>query len=196
MRVVHRLVMIVAALAGLGITWRALGDPYWPLVLFTVQSNLILVAYNLWRPPSIAVKGAVTLYIAMTGLVWHFLLVRGANPFARVGSGGLGDFLLHYVTPALAVVDWFAFDRERRTPRWTLAVAWLAYPAAYVVFALVRGALLPAEAGRRYPYRFLDVDRYGYGGVALMVGALALGFFVLGWALLWLRRPNPAGHPT
>ncbi|MFF5212646.1 Pr6Pr family membrane protein [Streptosporangium sp. NPDC000396] len=198
-----RLMLILAAVVGLIYTWLALASPLNPLVLFTVQSNLMLAGYCSWRVvsrrrPSAGVKGAVTLYIVITGLVWHFLRMRGANPFEHLSlSGlGLGNFLLHYVTPIMAVIDWLVFDRTAPRPKWAAALVWLTYPMAYLVFALIRGALLPSYAWKRYPYPFLDVDRFGYGGVSLMAVALAVCFLLLGYGLIALHRVVDRAHRT
>lgn len=187
--------LILAAVVGLIHTWMALGSPLNPLVLFTVQSNLLLAGFYSWQVvgrwhSSVQLKGAVTLYIVITGLVWHFLRMRGANPFEHLSlhGHGLGNFLLHYVTPVMAVIDWLFFDRAAPRPTWAAALRWLIYPMAYLAFALVRGALLPPGAWKRYPYPFLDVDRFGYGGVALMALALAVCFVLLGYGLIALRR--------
>lgn len=40
---------------------------------------------------------------------------------------GLGNFLLHYVTPVMALIDWAALGRSRRV-RWPAPFAWLGYP--------------------------------------------------------------------
>lgn len=186
-------VALVAA-AGLSLTWIAMSDPLHPLVMFTVQSNLLLVAYccvRVVRPAaaSAEVKGVVTLSMLVTGLVWHFLRMGGTSPFADLGLDlGLGNFLLHYVTPALAVADWLVLDRGTRGPRWAACLGWLAFPAAYLVFVLVRGALLPPDAWKRYPYPFLDVGRLGYEGVAYAATGLTLAFTLLGLTLIAARR--------
>ncbi|MCG5215113.1 Pr6Pr family membrane protein [Streptosporangium sp. KLBMP 9127] len=187
--------LILAAVVGLIYTWMALASPLNPLVLFTVQSNLMLAGYYSWRVvsrrrPSAEVKGAVTLYIVITGLVWHFVRMGGANPFEHLSLSGLGfgNFLLHYVTPIMAVIDWLVFDRTALRPKWAAALVWLAYPMAYLVFALTRGALLPQDAWKRYPYPFLDVERFGYGAVSLMAVALAVCFVLLGFGLIALHR--------
>jgi hypothetical protein len=191
----YRLTLVLAAVVGLIYTWMALGSPLNPLVLFTVQSNLLLTGFYSWRvvsrwhPPA-ELKGAVTLYIVITGLIWHFLRMRGASPFEHLSLNGhgLGNFLLHYVTPVMAVIDWLFFDRITPRLKWAVALMWLVYPMAYLTFALVRGALLPPDAWKRYPYPFLDVDRFGYGGVALMALALAVCFVLLGYGLIALHR--------
>nr|BFE85917.1 hypothetical protein GCM10020093_085180 [Planobispora longispora] len=143
--------------------------------------------------PSALLKGAVTLFISITGLVYHFVLMHGANPLGMLPDGrgddvlDLGNLLLHYVTPIMAIVDWLVFDRALR-PAWSVPLAWLAYPAFYLVFALTRGALLDPGAERRYPYPFLDVDKLGYDGVALQAVFLTAFFAALGYGLVALHR--------
>ncbi|MFC6897239.1 Pr6Pr family membrane protein [Nonomuraea dietziae] len=187
--------LILVAVTGLSCTWMALADPLNPLVLFTVQSNLMLAGYCSWRVvtrrrPSTGVKGGDALHrdnragVALSAHAWSQPL---RAPLSLTGPG-LGNFLLHYVTPIMAVIDWLAFDRTAPRPRWAAAPAWLAYPVVYMVFALVRGALLPPHAWKRYPYPFLNVDRFGYGGVLLMAVALAVCFALLGYGLIALHR--------
>src|ERR1700733_13594617 len=83
------------------------------LTYYTVQSNVIVLAYfgcavywmlkrgTLGAP---LLRGAVTFWIAVTGLVAHILLNHGANPLPGLvhGADVLGDwsiFALHYVVP-------------------------------------------------------------------------------------------------
>lgn len=40
----------------------------------------------------------------------------------------------------------------------------------------------------RYPYPFVDVDLYGLGMVLLMVGAILLGFLILGYVIYAFDR--------
>ncbi|MBB5961364.1 Pr6Pr family membrane protein [Planomonospora venezuelensis] len=193
----YRIVLVVAGLAGLVCTWWPAADPLGPPVYFTVQSNVMLVAYYawlLWRGvPSAVLKGAVTLFISITGLVFHFVLMHGASPLGMLPDGrgddvlDMGNLLLHYVTPVMAVADWLLFDRALR-PAWTVPLTWLAYPGLYLVFALIRGALLDPGTERRYPYPFLDVDRLGYDGVALQAVVLTAFFAALGYGLVALHR--------
>ncbi|MFC4062332.1 Pr6Pr family membrane protein [Planomonospora corallina] len=192
---IYRAVLVVAGLAGLVCTWISGNEP---LIYFTVQSNIMLTAYYAWQlsgrgAPSASLKGAVTLFISITGLVYHFMLAHGASPLGLLPDGRgddvsqMGSLLLHYVTPAMAFADWLLFDRALR-PGWAGPLLWLAYPLAYLVFALTRGALLEPGAERRYPYPFLDVDRLGYDGVALQAVVLTAAFAVLGYAVVALHR--------
>jgi hypothetical protein len=152
-------------------------------VYFTTQTNTLVGlcflagAIGPWLsrlgPPDV-VRGAVTLYILVTFLVYHLILANPASGFSDGGAqlGTVRNVLLHTVTPLLALLDWVLI-RTRRLP-WRWAAAWLAYPLAYLAFALVRGAIV-----HRYPYPFLDVRSIGYGGVAVV----SLGLFVVFWLL-------------
>ncbi len=155
---------------------------------FTIQSNLIAAAVLLvagagalrGRPPSERLdlwRGAATLYIATTGVVYSALLAADEPNLLR-----LTNVVLHYLMPVALVVDW-AVDR----PRWAIpfrrAVVWIAYPAAFIAYTLARGAIVDW-----YPYDFVDVAERGYP--AVLVTTLVLGAAMLGliWLLAWTTR--------
>lgn len=166
---------------------------------FTIQSNLIAAGVllaagfavlrhgpaserlDMWR-------GGATLYIATTGVIYSALLAADEPNLLRPTN-----VVLHYLMPIALVVDW-AIDR----PRWAIpfrrAVVWIAYPAAFIAYTLVRGAIVDW-----YPYPFIDVAERGYPPV--LVTTLVLGVAMLGliWLLAWTTRfraarvaPEPA----
>jgi hypothetical protein len=148
-------------------------------VNFTTQSNLLVGFCFLWgavrpRVPDV-VRGAVTLYVLVTLLIFHLVLANPASGFSdgSVHFGPVQNILLHTVTPLLALLDWLLIGHE--LPRWRWAAAWLVYPLAYLAFVLIRGAIV-----HRYPYPFLDVTENGYGGVALVALVLLVVFWLLG----------------
>ena len=161
---------------------------------FTIESNLaaaaVLLAGALRDPRSAAwgsVRGAVTLCLAITGIVYAVLLsdrADGSDP-AWISA------VLHQVMPVALLLDWLA-DPPRRRVSYRAALVWLAIPAAYCAYSLIRGAIVGW-----YPYFFIDVtEPGGYGRVAVNALALALGFAVLamvvtglGNAAARLRRP-------
>jgi hypothetical protein len=169
-------------------------------VYFTTQSNTLVGCCFLWgalgraghRPPTV-LRGAVTLYILITFLVFHLVLANPASGFGNgsVHLGSVQNILLHTVTPLFALADWLLVRAER--PRWWWAGAWLAYPLGYLAFALVRGLIV-----HEYPYPFLDVRELGYGGVATVSAVLLVVFWGLGFAVVALGRiggPRPAPAP-
>jgi hypothetical protein len=141
---------------------------------FTVLANIMIawVAWTIalgrdsdttgWRTLRLTSLVAIT----VTGLVHWFLL----RPLLDLtGADYLADKLLHVAVPLLAVVGWVAFGpRGRVHGRDVLAS--LAFPIAWLVYTLVRGAITGF-----YPYPFLDADAEGYAAVSVAcVGIAAL----------------------
>ncbi len=190
-----RVVIVVAAAFGLSFRDNS-------LTYYTVQSNLIAVAYfgwAIWRmigtkkvmSPSPRLRGAVVFWLAITGLVAHFLLNNGANPLPPLfGDGDLIHewcvFCLHYVVPVLALVDWLTVRPHRVVP-WTNVPFWLLYPLGYGAFAEFRAFVYP-DYPVPYPYFFLDPTENGYGWVAQQFGILAIEFAVLAVIIVGLDR--------
>ncbi|MBQ1046352.1 Pr6Pr family membrane protein [Micromonospora sp. C72] len=191
-----RLALVLAVVAGVVLTALGPATVTGLLPYFTIQSNVavgVLAGYAAWcalrdrpEPPS-ALKGAMTLYITITGTVYHLVLANPASPFAmaqpdRQPGEWWGNQFLHTVVPLLAFADWALFDRRGRLrPRH--AAWWLAFPVAYLGFALVRGLVVD-----RYPYPFLDAGRLGYGGVTVSAVGFAVAFWLLGLLFVGVDR--------
>jgi hypothetical protein len=184
MTVVFRALTAVCAVGGIValLVWNH-GD-LGAFVYFTVQSSVVIAlvsAVAVFRAVPAPVRGAATLYSVITGTVYHTLLANPSSPFYQEDSGAhtLHNLLLHTVTPILAAVTWLVIERER--VRWWLAAVWLAYPLAYLVFALIRGAFV-----HEYPYPFIDVNEQHAGGVAVNSVGFTVAFFLLGLVLIGL----------
>jgi hypothetical protein len=164
---------------------------------FTIQSNLIVGGTTLLlaaRPDrSSAVFRVFRLIglvaITVTGVVYHVALSRLVD---LEGWHQLGNQLVHTVVPLLAVVGWLGFGPRRLT---SARVAWLSllFPACWIAFTLIRGAVW-----HWYPYPFIDVTVLGYGKVILncfWVALLLLGL-AAGATVLDRRLAGPAAGPT
>ena len=57
------------------------------------------------------------------------------------------------------------------------------FPLAYFGYSLIRGAIVDW-----YPYPFMDVNRHGYDGVALIAVLLAVAMAALTCLLAWINR--------
>ena len=143
---------------------------------FTIQTNLLAIAMLalvvVVRPPERtilfdAVRGAVTLYIAITGVVFA-LLLAGMQESLDTHIAWV-DFTVHKLMPLVLVVDWL-LDPPRHRLSLRIGATWLLYPFAYLVYTLIRGASVGW-----YPYPFLDVSKHGYGGVLLRCVAMLIG---------------------
>lgn len=193
-----------------GIGWFALALQYWlamtgdagpgPLQrsinffsYFTILTNL-LAALAMTMPtltPASAlgrflsrpgVRGAITAWIIVVAAVYALVLQSLWSP---QGLALVADMLLHYVVPILFVLDWLMFV-PRRELRPGHALAWLAWPAAYAGWSLLRGAI-----SGFYPYPFLEVPRLGYGAVGLNMAAVLAAFAAVGALLVMADRLLP-----
>lgn len=165
-------VLLVELTSSRGVGWR--------LSTFTYQANLLAAAYYLWTLVSpragarTGIRGAVVLYVLMAGLIWNLFLTDRSMGYTPANT------LLHVAVPVLALADWLVVDGTGAAVRWWHPVAWLTYPAAYALFAL----LVLNHAGRRAPYFFLDPGSVGAATVALNVAGLSVLVLALGYGLM------------
>ena len=154
---------------------------------FTIQSNLLgagalflLVLVQRERRSRLfdGLRSAAVLCMAITGVVFA-LLLSGLQAELQTTIPWV-DFTVHKLMPIVLVADWLLDPPRHRLPRWTV-LAWLAYPAAWLGYTLLRGASVDW-----YPYPFVDVSRLGYGGVLSRAAVLTLAFAGAAAALLWI----------
>ena len=153
---------------------------------FTILSNIAvaLVAFAAATGQSgffgqARVRGAVALYIGVTGSIYFFILRHLWQP---QGAQWWADTGLHYAVP-LAYWAWWLALTPHGGLRWRDVAGWLLFPLAYVVWVFVRGAWLG-----EYPYPFIDVGQLGWGKVAInAVGVMAV-FVVLGLVIVGVDR--------
>ncbi|MBL0886968.1 Pr6Pr family membrane protein [Myceligenerans indicum] len=159
---------------------------------FTIESNvliaLVLIGLGAFgRGPQVprnrvvqALRGAATLYISMTGVIFATLLA-GIEGLPLTATPW-GNVVLHYLIPVAALIDWLFDPPQVAVTRRTLIV-WLLYPLAYTAWALVRGSL-----DGWYPYPFLDAAARGYAPVLATIVFLGAGVFAAGWLLSVIAR--------
>lgn len=152
---------------------------------FTNLSNIIggavFVYSGLRKTESVfvdLVRGAATVYLATTGVVYNLLLTE---------ADALGvvlpwvNFVIHLLMPIAAVVDWLA--RPPNHQLWMRQTwVWTVFPIAYLIYSLIRGAVTGW-----YPYPFLNPATVnGYGGVAAYSVAIAVGIVALVYGVTWI----------
>lgn len=161
---------------------------------FTILSNVLAVALfavMAWRDPGSDrlqflrlqdlrfqyLRGAVTLYMVITGIVYNALLAD-----AEVGVHGWANSVVHLVLPLVIFADWLLAPPERAiAPRPTLG--WLVFPLVYAGYSLIRGPIVDW-----YPYPFIDPRPHGYLQLAITCVLLAAVMAALAIALGWLPR--------
>lgn len=153
--------------------------------IWLVLTHLSVVTGARWlgwfrRPTTMA---SAATFITLVMLYYHFML---APYIPMAGALLTATYLLHYVAPIIYLAWWVVW-----APHGTLRLARLPMillpGVLYIVWVLLRGALVG-----EYPYDILDVNKAGYGGVALGVLALlaAVTVFATVFVLVdgWLGR--------
>jgi hypothetical protein len=153
---------------------------------FTVLSNVlaaVLLGALAARPtlevrrPVPLLRGAVTLYMAVTGIVYNVLLA----PVAADVSTNLEwvNIVVHVVGPIVVVAD-YLLDPPAERPTVAEAASWLVFPAVWLVYTMIRGPVADW-----YPYPFLDPDLETAGSIAVTCVAILVGFVALAAVLRW-----------
>ena len=174
---------------------RAIGVPMATAIanyfsFFTILTNLLVavtLTLSLRRTPSTlgslanhpTVQTAATLYIAIVGIVYSLALRHIWDP---EGLQKIADIILHDAIPTLSILFWLLFVRKDEL-RFRDVPAWLVYPSVYLVYSMIRGAVLG-----RYVYPFLDAGALGCGPVIINVVAIAAAFAGLGLLLVGFGR--------
>ena len=173
---------------------RGLFNPFNFFSYFTIQSNIF--AFTILILSAIAttsnrrssklnlLRGAATLYMVITGIVFAVLLagVEGAILTAVPWD----NIVLHYIMPVALLVDWL-IDKPNKSIAFKKSLVWLIYPVIYVVYSLTRGHFVDW-----YPYPFLDPNINGYVGVLLTGLGVAGLTLILMYALTKFTRTKPS----
>ena len=159
---------------------------------FTIQSNLfaavVLLIAGLRHDDegrgSLAwdlVRGAATVYMATTGVVYG-LLLSGYTDALQTPIPWVNN-VLHRVMPLVLVVDYLLRPPVNHIP-FRRALIWMAFPLVWLAYTLVRGPIVGW-----YPYPFLNPANVGgYVGVTAYCIGIAIGFFAFVWLILALGR--------
>jgi hypothetical protein len=160
------------------------------LSFFTILSNIAVglvltgsalaggAPFRRWAERA-GTRVAVGVYIAITAMIYHTLLVDQWNP---QGLQLVADVMLHTVAPALFLVDVLVFPPSEAA-KWGSAWKALVFPAVYGAWTLLHGAL-----SGHYPYFFFDAPRRGYPAVLLTMLAMGAGFYAVTLALTGLQH--------
>lgn len=135
-------------------------------------------------------RGAVTVYMSVTFLVYAVVLAPNA---VDVGfTEPWVDWTLHVVGPVAVALDWVLSPPAVRLQTNTV-LSWLAFPALYLVYTLVRGPIVDW-----YPYPILDPNESnGYGTVAMWSGVVLVVIVAFGFLYSWwANREAPEAQPA
>ncbi len=160
------------------------------LSFFTIQTNMLIAVCMLLpalTPSSLAsqllckpsLRTAVMSYSALVGII-YFVLLRNIGD--DDGLERRADQILHYVTPAMFLIDWLVWVPRGRVP-FGVVPAYLLYPGLYCVWMLLYGALTGW-----YPYPFVNAARLGPGQMVTSIVGVTAVAVAIPYALLVLDR--------
>ncbi len=148
---------------------------------FTVQANILVIVVMVWmlwvpqarRPAWFDhVRGAITAYIVLTGLVYAVLLAEPDEVWSW--SIEYTNAAQHRIIPWLVALDWLLVPTARRI-RFARGAWWMLYPLAFLVFSWLRGGLVDGW----FPYPFLDPGEHGgWAGLVWPTGQVLIAFLI------------------
>lgn len=153
---------------------------------FTIISNLMLITIftyltierdNTNRYIDL-IRGAVVLYMLITGIVYIVLLDTGHDTVLLSWV----SIILHKIMPPVALIDWIINPPINKLV-YKDSILWLAFPALYLIYVLIRGIYI-----HWYPYQFLNPQLKGYLEVveySLLIGVLSI---ILGIGLIKIKN--------
>lgn len=144
-------------------------------ILSTLFTSVILLVAVFYKDIPI-LRGAATLFMLITGIVYFFLLRHEPIQIVWVNTA------FHYILPIAVMIDWLVHAPSRRIPFGT-SLVWLLFPVAFLAYSLVRGFFT-----NWYPYPFMDVASLGYGQTFINVIFVGLGMAMLALAVNGLHR--------
>lgn len=194
--ILYKIIIVIIGGYGLYINfWKANGKFDVELVYyFTDQSNILVFVYFILDIIFIIksgktllprFKGIVIMAITVTFLIYNFLL----RPHNFVMGGYMSKYyyientILHCSIPIMTIFDWILFDKKG-VYHIIDPLLWLIMPLVYFIFTVVRARVGQRFSdGSRYPYFFIDVDKYGLVGVLRNVILLTIFFLIFGYAV-------------
>ncbi len=136
---------------------------WWSLALIYFNNSTVMT--RLHGP----VKGAITIYISVTFIVFATVLSPIYHP---TGFDAFSNIVLHYLVPVFFILDWFVTERVDYQLK-SLPV-WLLYPILYLGFSQVHGVLTTS-----YLYPFLNSKDLGLVRFFVSISILLVLFIVL-----------------
>lgn len=115
-------------------------------------------------------------FLVLVGVYFHFMI---APLYPSVGVALWANWCLHYVGPALFLL-WWLFAVQHGALRYSQIPKMLAGGVAYVLWVLVRGALV-----HEYPYAIFDPDKGGILAVIEGVAFIAAVLILMDLALVF-----------
>lgn len=186
---IYRILIIVIGVYGLYLNLFNDYANIWELLhYFTILTNIMVILLFVFliikhkdnkHYPHL--KGAITMSISVTFLIFHFVL--RPTLFNMTGTYSLyspANLTMHYIVPIMTIFDWILFDKKGLYNKFDPLI-WLIIPIIYFIIMSINGALgYTFTLGGHYPYFFMDWNLLGAKVLLYVVGIL-VAFTILGY---------------
>lgn len=198
LKTAYRVLFLIFCEAGIILQYVAvakIGSIAMHTCYYTILSNILCFLYFAFllivRPKkeNATIKGAVTVCIALTGIVYHLLLagsMKAADGIKIDYAMFISNYIVHYVVPISVFVDYILF-----TPKGYFKVfsplIWCIIPLSYLIFALIRAEVSTGvfsvfgKGTSRYPYPFMDFDALGAGAAVRNIVIIGVAYIAFGY---------------
>ncbi len=147
---------------------------------FTIESNILaavllliagIIGLGGKRREIDYIRGAATLYMSMTGII-YVLLLAGSEVTLQTTLPWV-NMVLHYIMPVAVLLDWLLYP-PKKSISYSKALLWLLFPVIYVIYSFIRGSFVGW-----YPYPFLNPLVNNWTTIIFTCVIIALGVLVL-----------------
>ncbi len=204
---IYILVFVLIASVGISNSLGIFRGEFNPPIFYTTFSGLICFIYFLIAlvngirvliskqdfPDSLFLvpraKGAVTICITVTLLVYHFLVYEG--PVYTVDTD-IYNLITHYIVPIMVILHWILFDKKG-TYKKIDPLLWTIIPIGYFTWANIVALMhqdVPYWDGEFYPYGFMDLTVHPLSKVVFTIVALLIFFVALGYSVYYLDNKD------
>lgn len=200
MSIIKKYRLLIAICGFIGVSMQITQDGWGMLLYYTVISNILvfnfLLFLILWEHRSgpiknnklLRIKGAVTMAIMITAVVYHFMLAPLADPQEY---WNIRNFLVHYIAPLGLILDTLLLDKKN-SYHWSDPLSWTTFPLGYFAFAIFNGMILklpiPGAEDSPYAYFFINVNKYGIQQVLVNSLVIATAYILIGYLLLLAKK--------
>lgn len=206
---IYRVLVIVSLSTGIALNLANTTKPEILLGYYTMQSNILcLLAFIYFilkkkRKGRIysACKGAITIAILLTAIVYLVALLPNNFPMYTVSEGitskAIGNLLVHVISPILVILDYVIWD-EKGIFKLYYPFLWLTVPVVYLSFVYIfhakGGHFYGIGGSKEFAYFFLDYNRVGIEGVICWIAGITVGILLMGYTLVLIDKLAAKKH--
>lgn len=161
-----------------GVWYYTIQSNLWVMLMTAIYLALSLLGADMHSRALELARFAVLVGITLTFLIFWLVL---APKLEKEYLLSVNNLLVHTLVPLMYIADFFLFGRMA-PPRMPGVLCAMAMPLYYFVLSIAHAAANPNLSfynESRYPYFFLDIDRFGWFRVKNGLG-------VFWWTLIFL----------